>query len=151
MLRLTRHQVAEKTFKRMTALAAEHESVKFIAVSHSSQEATERWIPQVGGTWGIEVITDEERDLYSAWGLGISSTWHALSPSVLWSVYRLGKDEGIWNRPTESGSRWQTSGAFAVSRFGSIAWSHVAVSAADIPNLDEALLELGVASQKTPQ
>ncbi|PBP28746.1 hypothetical protein BUE80_DR000275, partial [Diplocarpon rosae] len=33
---------------------------------------------------------------------------------TLWEAYALGKREGIWNRPTESGSRWQTAGSFAV-------------------------------------
>lgn len=112
-------------------------------MSHSSALATENWIPQVGGTWNVDVIIDDARDLYAQWGLGLSSTWHIANPSALYSVFRLGKDEGIWNRPTESGSRWQTGGAFAVGRDGTVRWVHVASSANDVSNLDAAAKSLG--------
>ncbi|CAG9944103.1 unnamed protein product [Clonostachys rosea f. rosea IK726] len=133
---------AEKTFRTLADVSEEHHDIHCIAVSHSSEEATDRWLPQVGGTWSTDVIVDEERDLYAKWGLGLSSTWHALSPSVLWSAYKLGTGEGIWNRTTESGSRWQMSGAFAVNRFGTVVWAHVARSADDIPDFQQALKAL---------
>lgn len=94
-------------------------------MSHSSTDATERWVPQVGGAWETEIIVDEGRDLYATWGLGVSSAWHMLNPFALYSVYRLGKDQGIWNRPTESGTCWQTSGAFAIDGEGIVRWSRV--------------------------
>lgn len=47
------------------------------------------------------------------------------------SVVRLGRGEGIWNRPTSSGSRWQTAGSFAVDGQGTVRWSHVGASADD--------------------
>jgi hypothetical protein len=81
--------------------------------------------------------------LYAKWGLGISSTWHAVNPLTLWNVFSLGKNEGIWNRPTESGSRWQTSGAFAVDRDGTVRWAHVARTADDMPDLKAAMTALG--------
>ncbi|KAL4725072.1 hypothetical protein ACLX1H_008519 [Fusarium chlamydosporum] len=109
---------AEKTFRSLADLSDKVPNVHCIAVSHSSEEATDRWLPQVGGTWNIDMVIDEQRDLYAKWGLGISSTWHAVNPFTMWNVFSLGKNEGIWNRPTESGSRWQTSGAFAVDRDG---------------------------------
>ncbi|RFN47192.1 thioredoxin-like fold protein [Fusarium flagelliforme] len=118
-------------------------SVHCIAVSHSSEEATDRWLPQVGGTWNIDMVIDEERDLYANWGLGISSTWHAVNPFTMWNVFSLGKNEGIWNRPTESGSRWQTSGAFAVDRDGTVRWAQVARTADDLPDLKGAMTALG--------
>ncbi|KAJ4021724.1 hypothetical protein NW752_004732 [Fusarium irregulare] len=118
-------------------------SVHCIAVSHSSEEATDRWLPQVGGTWNIDMVIDEERDLYANWGLGISSTWHAVNPFTMWNVFSLGKNEGIWNRPTESGSRWQTSGAFAVDRDGTVRWAQVARTADDLPDLKAAMTALG--------
>lgn len=86
-----------------------------MAVSHSSPEATERWVIQVGGNWDVEVVIDEERELYARWGLGVATTWHVLSPLVLYRTLQLGKQENFWNRPTESGSRWQTAGAFALA------------------------------------
>lgn len=131
--------VAEKTFKTLAAISEEHQDIQCIAVSHSSAEATERWIPQVGGTWNVQVIVDEERDLYALWGLGTSSTWYALAPTVLWSAYKLGTTEGIWNRPAESGSKWQTGGAFAVDRLGYVTWSHPSRSADDMPDIGKAL------------
>lgn len=140
---LTLHDaVAEKTFKSLATISQEKEEINCVAVSHSSEEATERWLPQVGGTWKVNVVVDSERDLYAQWGLGLSSTLHAISPSVLWSAYKLGTTEGIWNRPTESGSRWQKSGAFAVDRFGNVCWKHVSQSANDIPDFEEALQAL---------
>ncbi|SPJ81678.1 uncharacterized protein FTOL_09083 [Fusarium torulosum] len=118
-------------------------SVHCVAISHSSEEATDKWLPQVGGTWNVDVVIDEERNLYANWGLGISSTWHAVNPLTLWNVFSLGKNEGIWNRPTESGSRWQTSGAFAVDRDGTIRWAQVARTADDLPDLKAAITALG--------
>ncbi|RSM02490.1 hypothetical protein CEP52_007933 [Fusarium oligoseptatum] len=134
---------AEKTFKSLAALSDAHPQVHCIAVSHSSAEATDHWLPQIGGTWSVGVVIDEGRDIYAKWGLGISSTWHAVNPVTLWSVFSLGKNEGIWNRPTESGSRWQTSGAFAVDRDGTIRWAHVSRTADDVPDLQAAATALG--------
>lgn len=70
----------------------------------------------------MQVIIDSEWEIYAQWGLGVSSFWHVLSPWSMWSVYKLGKEEGIWNRSTESGSRWQTSGSFAIDKEGMVAW-----------------------------
>ncbi|KAG5942481.1 hypothetical protein E4U53_007245 [Claviceps sorghi] len=134
---------AEKTFKRLAAVSDKHRDIRCIAVSHSSPEATERWIPQVGGAWQTEMVIDPGRDLYAEWGLGLSSTWHAFNPFSLYSVYRLGADEGIWNRATESGSRWQKSGAFAVDSDGTVRWLHVSKTADDLPDFDTALGALG--------
>lgn len=113
-------------------------------MSHSSAEATEKWIPQVGGAWNVEVVVDKDRDIYAQWGLGLSSTWQMANPLILYSAYRLGKDEGVWNRPTESGSRWQKSGAFAIDDEGVVRWSYVSGAADDMPNLSAALSSLDI-------
>ena len=139
---LIHHPVAEKSFKKLATISQEKPDINCIAVSHSSQDATERWIPQVGGAWNVNVIVDPERDLYAQWGLGLGNVWNSLGPTVLWSVYKLGTTEGIWNRPTESGTRWQNSGAFAVDRVGNVCWKHVSRSADDVPDLEEALQAL---------
>ncbi|KJZ76067.1 hypothetical protein HIM_04523 [Hirsutella minnesotensis 3608] len=120
--------------------------VHCIAVSHSSREAADKWVPQVGGAWKADVIVDEDRDIYAKWGVGISSAWHMLNPAALYSAHRLGADEGIWNLPTGSGNRWQTSGAFAVDGDGIVRWAHVSNTADDLPNFDDALKTLGVTS-----
>ena len=87
-------------------------------------------------------MVDPTRELYAQWGLGLSSTWSSLSPFVLYSAVSMGVREGIWNRPTESGSRWQTSGAFAVDQTGLVRWTHVDATANDIPDLEDAVMVL---------
>ena len=98
----------------------------------------------MGGEWETHVVVDEARNAYAAWGLGTSSTWHAYNPWAVYNTFALGKKEGIWNRPTESGSRWQTGGAFAVDKKGIVQWSKAASAADDIPDLQEALRSLGL-------
>lgn len=88
------------------------------------------------------MLVDEGRDMYAQWGLGLSSAWHVFNPVALYSVYSLGKEEGIWNKPTESGSRWQTSGSFAVDEAGIVTWLHISKSADHLPDFGEALKSL---------
>lgn len=145
-LSLTPRQVAERTFKSLATLSEQYKDVHCVAVSHSSSDATERWIPQVGGAWDVDMLVDEKRDLYAKWGLGLTTTWQTLGPTVLYSAFRLGMAEGIWNRPTESGTRWQKSGAFAVDGDGTVRWVHVDASADDVPDLAAAVKSLGLAS-----
>lgn len=80
---------------------------------------------------------DEGREAYAAWGLGVSSFGHVLSPSGLYAVWKLGRGEGIWNRPTESGSRWQTAGSFGVDAEGVVRWGRPAEGSEEIPNFEE--------------
>ncbi|KAI1106848.1 hypothetical protein F4804DRAFT_299251 [Jackrogersella minutella] len=141
---------AEKTFRNLTSLSVQYKDVNFIAVSHSSPEATERWVVEVGGNWDVNVVVDYERELYNQWGLGVSNTWHVFSPVTLFKTLRLAKDEHIWNQPTEGGSRWQTSGAFALRRDGLVKWVKVAASADDLPDLEAALTALGIKLKPKP-
>jgi hypothetical protein len=96
-------------------------------------------LPQVGGVWDAEVIVDEERDLYAAWGLGTSGVWHAYGPKALSATANLWRAEGIGSRATGSGSRWQTGGAFAIDKEGVVRWAEVARSAEVVPDLEAAL------------
>ncbi|KAI1326002.1 hypothetical protein F5Y16DRAFT_400722 [Xylariaceae sp. FL0255] len=141
---------AEKTFKALTKLSTYHKDINFVAVSHSSSEATERWVVQVGGNWDVTVVIDEERDLYALFGLGTSSTWHVLSPAAMYNALQLGKSENIWNRPTESGSRWQTAGAFAIDKDGVVRWRHIASRADDVSDFDPAVQSLGITPRPKP-
>lgn len=51
--------VAEKAFRELTAFSATHAGhIACIAVSHSSQEATDKWVPQVGGEWEVSTKSD---------------------------------------------------------------------------------------------
>jgi hypothetical protein len=96
----------------------------------------------------VTVIVDSRRELYAQWGLGVSSAWHVLNPWSIYSAYKLGKQEKIWNMPTESGNRWQTSGSFATDGEGVVRWERVAKAADDIPDFSAALNALGVTVPK---
>ena len=130
---------AEKTFLSFRSAASAHPNIRFIAVSHSDQASTEKWLEAVGGPGAVQVVVDSTRETYARWGLGVSSLWHVLSPGGLWSVYKVGKEDNIWNRPTESGSRWQTSGSFGIDPKGRVRWGQAAPSADWIPNFEEAV------------
>jgi hypothetical protein len=104
----------------------------------------------VGGNWDVSVVIDEERDLYALFGLGVSTTWHVLSPLALYNALQLGKRENIWNRPTESGNRWQIGGAFAIDQGGIVRWRHVAARADDVADWDAAVQSLGVTPRPKP-
>ncbi|RMY50286.1 hypothetical protein D0864_14584 [Hortaea werneckii] len=158
---------AEKTFLNLRETAREHrgsggggsgDSIDFIAISHSSAAATETWLqslPQAGSEpRNLRVVVDEDREIYRAWGLGVAGYAHVLSPSALGEVWRLGSEEGIWNRPTESGSRWQVSGFFAVGVDGKgggdgegdgmvVKWGRAAERADDVPDFEEGVRALG--------
>lgn len=117
--------------------------INFVALSHSNQDSTNKWLDAIGGAGQVQVLIDPERQTYAKWGLGVSSFWHVLSPWSLWSVYKTGKEDKIWNRPTESGNRWQTAGSFAVDSSGTVKWGKKADSAEDIPDFSQAVSALG--------
>jgi hypothetical protein len=137
---------AEKTFLNLRETARRHNDIDFVAVSHSDEASTNTWLrslPQAGSEpENLRVVVDDKVELYAAWGLGPSSYAHVLSPSALWDVWRLARDEGISNRPTESGSRWQTSGFFAVDGEGIVRWGRAAHKSNDIPDFEEAVKAL---------
>ncbi|KAL2074571.1 hypothetical protein VTL71DRAFT_8349 [Oculimacula yallundae] len=134
---------AEKTFLSLRDLASKDPSKNYIAVSHSDSPATKNWLSSVGGEGKVRVIVDDKRELYGKWGLGVSSTWHVLNPWSLYAVYTLGKTENIWNKPTESGTRWQTSGSFAVGKDGTVKWAEVPKAADQVPDFGDATRALG--------
>jgi hypothetical protein len=112
-------EVAEKTFIELRRLANKYTRVAFFAVSHSSQQATDKWIRQMGGAWNVQVVVDEEREVYAAWGLGISTTYHLLNPWTQIARNKLGKEEGNWGREVDpSGNRWQIGGAWSTDEYG---------------------------------
>ena len=145
---LTHRPVAEKTFLRLRKQAEEHRDVHFIAVSHSDRASTERWTEAVGGAGNVEVLVDEERKAYAQYGLGVSSFWHVLNPWSMGEVFRLALgEEKIKNRPTESGTRWQNSGVFAVDAAGIVKYSHPSKTTDDLGDLDEAVQSVKASSK----
>lgn len=129
--------VAEKTFRAFRSAAASHPEACFVAVSHSDKAATDKWIASVDGPGQVQVVVVAERNLYAQWGLGLSSSWHVLNPWSMWNVYQTGKQDGIWNKPTESGNRWQTSGSFGVDKSGTVQWSRKAGTADEAVEFEE--------------
>ena len=57
-------------------------------------------------------------------------------------MLKVGREEKIWNRPTESGSRWQISGTFAVDGDGVVTYVQVAQTADEIGDFEKALQSL---------
>jgi hypothetical protein len=101
----------------MRNATAQHPNVNFIAVSHSDQPSAEKWLEAIGGPGELHqalwLLLYAEREIFAKWGLGAVSWGHVLSLAGLLGVWKIGKEKGIWNRPTESGSRWQCSGHWA--------------------------------------
>lgn len=90
----------------------------------------------------MNVVTDPERRLYARWGLGASSWAHVLSPAALAGAVRLGREKGIWNRPTESGSRWQTGGVWGLGGQGVVVWGGPAGRADEVFDVEKGVGEL---------
>lgn len=134
-------KVAEKTYLSLRAMAPAHPDMDFVAVSHSDQESTSRWLaslpePSKNTQPNLHMVVDAEREAYAAWGLGTSSLWHVLGSIP--GVSKL-KEDGISVRSTESGSRWQTAGNFAVDGQGIVKWSRKDERADDMPDFNEGL------------
>ena len=137
---------AEKSYLNLREIAKDYKDIDFIAVSHSDETSTSTWVnslPQAKSeSSNLRIVVDSELEVYAAWGLGPSSFGHVLSPWSMYSVWKLGRDEGIWNRPTESGSRWQTAGCFAVDEHGIFRWGGPAERADEIPDFTAAVQSL---------
>ncbi len=35
----------------------------------------------LGGAWNVQVVIDEDRAVYAAWGLGLGSVWYVFNPT----------------------------------------------------------------------
>src|SRR3954453_23910183 len=110
--------------------------VHWIAVSHASARATQRWCEAVGGCGDVQVLLDPERTFYASWGLGRSSLGHFMGRRSLASVGRLAKS-GIRNRHPD-GTRWQQAGTFAVDASDIVRWRHLPEHAGELPDLEDA-------------
>lgn len=51
-------------------------------MSHSSPEATRKWVDLLGGSWNVEIVIDEDRAIYAAWGLGLGTVWSMFNPTT---------------------------------------------------------------------
>ncbi len=74
---------AQKTFLNLRTLANRYAGqLTCVAVSHSSFPATKKWLDLLGGSWNVQVVIDEDRAVYAAWGLGLGSVWYVLNPGT---------------------------------------------------------------------
>ncbi|PNP45174.1 hypothetical protein TGAMA5MH_03225 [Trichoderma gamsii] len=75
---------AQKTFLTLRTIANRNAgSITCIAISHASPRATSKWIDMLGGAWNVQIVIDQERAIYAAWGLGVaSSLWYCLGPTA---------------------------------------------------------------------
>jgi hypothetical protein len=128
---------AESTVRELTRVAEQRPGIRWIVVSHASLEATDRWCAAVGASRRLELVIDEGRELYAAWGLGRSSLAHFAGPRSLASVARAHR-RGIGHRHPV-GTRWQQAGTFAVDSHGAICWRHIPHHAGDLPDFDAAV------------
>ncbi|KAK6222752.1 hypothetical protein LQW54_000933 [Pestalotiopsis sp. IQ-011] len=81
---------AQKSFLALRAIANRHQAsgLRCIAVSHSSPEATRKWMDLLGGAWNVEVVIDEDRAAYAAWGLGLGTVWSMFNPATQREAWR---------------------------------------------------------------
>ncbi|KAI0968810.1 hypothetical protein F4678DRAFT_186321 [Xylaria arbuscula] len=74
---------AQKSFLALRSLANKNQgSLRCIAVSHASATATRKWVDLLGGSWNVEVVIDEDRAIYAAWGLGLGNVWYMFNPTT---------------------------------------------------------------------
>ncbi|KAF4459183.1 tsa antioxidant enzyme [Fusarium albosuccineum] len=74
---------AQKTFINLRTMANRYgDALTCIAVSHASEQATQKWVSLLGGAWSVRVVVDEDRALYAAWGLGTGGMWYLFNPTT---------------------------------------------------------------------
>lgn len=115
----------------------------------------------MGGAWDVEVVIDEERALYAAWGLGLGNLMYLFHPAaqvqgwkekgwlgeqVAEAVQRTGamsNQKSAFDHDEEDdnsnvmGNKWQEAGAFAVDGKGTVIWGGKALRSDDMMNLEE--------------
>ncbi|KAK0656258.1 hypothetical protein B0T16DRAFT_398932 [Cercophora newfieldiana] len=98
---------AQKLFLQLRGIATRYPGeITCVAVSHSSAAATQKWLDLLGGSWNVNIVIDEDRAVYAAWGLGLGSVWYVLNPTSTVAGF---KEKG-WLGSSVAGSL-QRSGA----------------------------------------
>jgi hypothetical protein len=127
---------AEATMNALSEAAGRHPDIDWVAVSHAGLEPTDRWCAAVGASHLVRLVIDEERSVYGAWGLGLTSLGHFAGGRSLTAVADLAR-KGIRNRHPV-GTRWQRAGTFAVNGEGDVIWRHIPKHAGALPDLNDA-------------
>ncbi|KAG8992473.1 hypothetical protein FRB94_011597 [Tulasnella sp. JGI-2019a] len=157
----------QETIQDIYPIAKENRDIRFFLVSQSDVSdvnrtnlLVQRLISRSQKTEDVEVYLDNvpttrllsldnitivssppPHTLYSTWGISQLTFTSLFSPSGISSAIKLRKERGIKNTETH-GSRWLSSGAFAVDQAGKVVWTHVARSADDVSDLKAAVASL---------
>ena len=143
---------AELTMKTLDAASAHHPEVQFLAVSQGTPAATRRWCAELQMGYPVMVIDDPRREVFAAWGLGLTSLRHFLGLRSVGRALSLAT-RGIRNRHP-SGNRWQQAGTFGIDAGGTLRWMHLPEHAGDLPDVEAAVRAVVVrvaARQNDPQ
>ena len=87
--------------------------------------------------FGVMVVDDPTRDVYTAWGLGLTNLRHFLGLRSVGRALSLAT-RGIHNRHP-SGNRWQQAGTFGIDAGGTVRYVHLPEHAGDLPDVEAAL------------
>ncbi|HWP64658.1 MAG TPA: AhpC/TSA family protein [Candidatus Limnocylindria bacterium] len=128
---------AELTMKTLDEASARHPEVQFLAVSQGTPAATRRWCAELQIGYGVTVIDDPAREMFAAWGLGLTSLRHFLGLRSVGRAVSLAR-RGIRNRHP-SGTRWQQAGTFGLDADGTLRWRHLPEHAGDVPDVEAAV------------
>ncbi|KAG8979576.1 hypothetical protein FRB93_010113 [Tulasnella sp. JGI-2019a] len=137
----------QETIQDIYPIAKENRDIRFFLVSQSDTEDVEVYLDNVPTTRLLSldnitiVSSPPPHTLYSTWGISQLTFTSLFSPSGISSAIKLRKERGIKNTETH-GSRWLSSGAFAVDQAGKVVWTHVARSADDVSDLKAAVASL---------
>ncbi|KAI8958138.1 hypothetical protein F5Y11DRAFT_351833 [Daldinia sp. FL1419] len=161
---------AQKSFLALRDLAIKNQGkLTCIAVSHSSREATRKWLDILGGAWNVEVVIDEDRAIYAAWGLGLGNIWYMFNPTTQiqgwkekgWlgikvansvqrtNSFRQGASNAATTEENEGpstvmGNKWQQAGLFSIDGSGVVIWAMKALRADDMMDLAAAATAIGI-------
>ncbi|KAA8568111.1 hypothetical protein EYC84_008514 [Monilinia fructicola] len=78
---------AEKSFIELRRLANKHQNLHFIAISHNSKEATDRWVQQVGGH---EVARQKLGKQEGIWGREVDPSGNRWVVGGSWATDEMG-------------------------------------------------------------
>lgn len=117
----------------------------------------------LGGAWNVQVVIDEDRAIYAAWGIGLGTVWSYFNPATQTAAWKekgwLGASvAGAMQRQSVSsstptgpgvdgaageegpttvmGNKWQQAGAFGIDGRGRVIWGGKAKSADDLMDLE---------------
>jgi hypothetical protein len=139
---------AELTMKTLDEASGRYPHVQFLAVSQGTPAATRRWCAELQMGYGVMVVDDPTGEIYTAWGLGLTSLGHFLGIRSVCRGAALAA-RGIRNRHP-SGNRWQGAGTFGLDATGVLRWRHLPEHAGDLPDVEAAVRAVAARAHHEP-